>query len=510
MFSFFKIESLGARIIAINLIGLIFLGIGFILVDKSEDNLIEARKEALILQANLIAFSFTLSADPQNQETNNIDNLFLTKNWTSTKIARTQIFSDELSKIFDSKDFQKETDVNEEESKFFFSNFIKQIEEFFNREAPLLPEIGYSINDLEDAIQGKTKANEYKLKNGGITVHVSIPLQRNNLKKEVLLLSTQEGDIGRILQEERQRYLRAFFIALSISLFLSISLSSTIARPLNRLAKATEGISDAGIGEIPAMEDRKDEIGVLAKSVKRMTRALQDRVKSVEAFAADVAHELKNPLTSLQSAMETLQISNEENEKKQLIKIAFKDLKRLDRLISDISSSSRLEVELAKGEYEIIDIRDVLESVMEVTRTNITKKINIEINLKLPKNKIEVLGIGDRIAQVFYNLVDNAISFSKEGASIDISALTTENEAIIEIKDQGPGIPKENLGRIFERFYTYRPEEKNFGNNSGLGLSICKQIIKSLNGTIIATNGLDGGAIFTIMLPLRKNRKERK
>jgi two-component system sensor histidine kinase ChvG len=241
-----------------------------------------------------------------------------------------------------------------------------------------------------------------------------------------------------------------------------------------------------------------------------MTRALQDRVKSVEAFAADVAHELKNPLTSLQSAMETLQISNEENEKKQLIKIAFKDLKRLDRLISDISSSSRLEVELAKGEYEIIDIRDVLESVMEVTRTNITKKINIEINLKLPKNKIEVLGIGDRIAQVFYNLVDNAISFSKEGASIDISALTTENEAIIEIKDQGPGIPKENLGRIFERFYTYRPEEKNFGNNSGLGLSICKQIIKSLNGTIIATNGLDGGAIFTIMLPLKKNRKERK
>ena len=118
-------------------------------------------------------------------------------------------------------------------------------------------------------------------------------------------------------------------------------------------------------------------------------------------------------------------------QKKQLIKIAFKDLKRLDRLISDISSSSRLEVELAKGEYEIIDIRDVLESVMEVTRTNITKKINIEINLKLPKNKIEVLGIGDRIAQVFYNLVDNAISFSKEGASIDISALTTENEAII-------------------------------------------------------------------------------
>jgi two-component system sensor histidine kinase ChvG len=507
MFSFLKIESLGARIIAINLIGLILLAIGFILVDKSENNLIEARKEALILQANLIAFSFTLDSSVTNQEINNIDNLFLTKKWTSTKIARTQIFNDNLIKIFDSKNYQKEKNQDQDSSNYFFSDIIKIIKELFGRDAPLLPDLGYSLSDLKDAILGKTKATEYKLKNGGITVHVSIPLQRNNLKKEVLLLSTQEGDIGRIIREERQRYLRAFLVALSISLFLSVSLSSTIARPLNRLAKAAEGVSNAGIGEIPIMENRKDEIGVLANSVKRMTIALQDRVKSVEAFAADVAHELKNPLTSLQSAIETLQLSKEEEERKQLIKIAIKDLKRLDRLISDISSSSRLEVELARGEFEVIDIRDVLQSVMEVTRTNITKKIDIKINLKLPKNKIEVLGIGDRIAQVFYNLIDNAISFSKAGYNIDINASTTKSDAIIEIRDEGPGIPKENLGRIFERFYTYRPEEKIFGNNSGLGLSICKQIIKSLNGTIIATNRLGGGAVFTIILPLNKERK---
>ena len=507
MFSFLKIESLGARIIAINLIGLILLAIGFILVDKSENNLIEARKEALILQANLIAFSFTLDSSVTNQEINNIDNLFLTKKWTSTKIARTQIFNDNLIKIFDSKDYQKEKNQDQDSSNYFFSDIIKIIKELFGRDAPLLPDLGYSLSDLKDAILGKTKATEYKLKNGGITVHVSIPLQRNNLKKEVLLLSTQEGDIGRIIREERQRYLRAFLVALSISLFLSVSLSSTIARPLNRLAKAAEGVSNAGIGEIPIMENRKDEIGVLANSVKRMTIALQDRVKSVEAFAADVAHELKNPLTSLQSAIETLQLSKEEEERKQLIKIAIKDLKRLDRLISDISSSSRLEVELARGEFEVIDIRDVLQSVMEVTRTNITKKIDININLKLPKNKIEVLGIGDRIAQVFYNLIDNAISFSKTGYNIDINASTTKSDAVIEIRDEGPGIPKENLGRIFERFYTYRPEEKIFGNNSGLGLSICKQIIKSLNGTIIATNRMGGGAVFTIILPLNKGRK---
>ena len=137
------------------------------------------------------------------------------------------------------------------------------------------------------------------------------------------------------------------------------------------------------------------------------------------------------------------------------------------------------------------------------SQTNISKKLEINVRLNIPKDEIKVLGIGDRIAQVFYNLVDNALSFSKPGSSIEINAWTTKNEAIIEVKDQGPGIPKENLGRIFERFYTYRPEEKSFGNNSGLGLSICKQIIKSLNGTIIATNRAEGGATFTIMLPLK-------
>ena len=502
MLNILKIESLGARIIAINLIGLIFLGTGFLFVDKSQNNLIEARKEALILQANLIAFSFTLNAQSVNQDLNNIDNLFLTENWTSTKIARTQIFNESLQEIFDSRDFEEE-EVKGGDKKNPLLSIARTLGAIFDRDAPILPKEGYSIEDIKKSFAGTTTASEYKLENGGITVHVSIPLRRNNLKKEVLLLSTNEGDIGRIIKEERQRFFRAFLIALSVSLFLSVSLSGTIARPLNRLAKAAEGVSDAGVGEIPSMDNRKDEIGGLAKSVRRMTGALQERVKSVEAFAADVAHELKNPLTSLQSAIETLQISNVEEERKQLTKIAFKDLKRLDRLISDIASSSRLEVELAKGEFEEIDIRDVLESVVEVTKTNISKKLEINVRLNIPKDEIKVLGIGDRIAQVFYNLVDNALSFSKPGSSIEINAWTTKNEAIIEVKDQGPGIPKENLGRIFERFYTFRPEEKSFGNNSGLGLSICKQIIKSLNGTIIATNRAEGGATFTIMLPLK-------
>ena len=293
MLNILKIESLGARIIAINLIGLIFLGTGFLFVDKSQNNLIEARKEALILQANLIAFSFTLNAQSVNQDLNNIDNLFLTENWTSTKIARTQIFNENLQEIFDSRDFEDE-EVEESDKKNPLLSFARTFGAIFDRDAPILPKEGYSIDDIKKSFTGVTTASEYKLENGGITVHVSIPLRRNNLKKEVLLLSTNEGDIGRIIKEERQRFFRAFLIALSVSLFLSVSLSGTIARPLNRLAKAAEGVSDAGVGEIPSMDNRKDEIGGLAKSVRRMTGALQERVKSVEAFAADVAHELKN------------------------------------------------------------------------------------------------------------------------------------------------------------------------------------------------------------------------
>ena len=227
MFNFLKIKSLGARIIAINLIGLIFLGTGFLFVDKSQNNLIEARKEALILQANLIAFSFTLNTQSINQEVNNIDNLFLTQNWTSTKIARTQIFNENLQEIFDSRDFEEEV-LNENNRVGFFSDLIKNFQALFDRDAPIIPKEGYSIDDIKKSFSGSTTAREYKLENGGITVHVSIPLERNNLKKEVLLLSTNEGDIGRIIIEERQRFLRAFLIALSVSLFLSISLHYTI------------------------------------------------------------------------------------------------------------------------------------------------------------------------------------------------------------------------------------------------------------------------------------------
>ena len=505
MFNFLKPSSLATRIIVINSLGLILLAFGFIYVDKSEDNLIEARKEALLVQANLFAFSFYLDPEISISFRENINKFVLKRQENVIVKTRTRIFDNQKENYYDTQDFEepnKSLDNNEENKISLFDKILDIMENYFDRNAPLLPKEGYSFEDLENALSGKITAKEYKLANGGITVHVTVPVINNSKIVSALLLTTEEEDIGQILQEGREGLVRVFIIALSVSLFLSAVLTSNIARPLNRLSKAAEGVSNAGVGETPIMDSRRDEIGALSRSIRRMTKALQDRVSAVEAFAADVAHEVKNPLTSLQSAIETLNISNNEDERKQLINIAFKDLRRLDRLISDISSSSRLEIELAKGEFKIIDLRDILHSIIEVAESALSKKLGVTINYKISEDEIRIEGIPDRIAQVFHNLVDNALSFSNKGSHIEISLWSGKRGAIIEVKDNGPGIPKESLNKVFERFYTYRPHDKNFGNNSGLGLSICKQIVKAHGGSIVAANRENGGAIFTVVFPL--------
>ena len=501
MLNLLKPRSLGARILAINFIGLLLLALGFIYVDKSEDNLIKARIEALLVQANLFAFSFDLDPGIRENFRENLNKFILKRQDVDKFITtRTRIFDKNQTIIFDTSDFdnRRQNDNN----KAYFDKVFEVIENYFGRNAQVLPSEGFSSLDIDQALNGNTVAKEYKLSNGGIIVHVTVPVYNNNEIVNALLLTTEEGDIGLILQEGRRGFIRVFIITIFVTLFLSASLSTTIARPLTRLSKAAERVTDAGIGDTPIMDNRRDEIGTLSRSIRRMTVALQDRVSAVEAFTADVAHEVKNPLTSLQSAIETLNTSENEDEKKSLILIAFKDLKRLDRLISDISSSSRLEVELAKGEFIKIDVRDILKSVIEVTESTIIKKYGVNIEHEITKENIIINGIADKIAQVFHNLIDNALSFSEKGDAINIHLWKAKNAAIIEIKDNGPGIPKESLIKVFDRFYTYRPNDKSFGNNSGLGLSICKQIIKTHGGSIVAGNKENGGAIFTVTLPL--------
>jgi len=310
---------------------------------------------------------------------------------------------------------------------------------------------------------------------------------------------------------------------LLITVLLSIYLSGAIARPLKRLARAAERIrSGHSAGEdIPDLSYRHDEIGELSVVLKDMTQALWQRMDGIERFAADVAHELKNPLTSLKSAVETAAIVKKKEDREKLMNIIKHDAERLDRLITDISHASRLDTELSRETYTPVSINKILHNILDIYQNPLERqkpitggplsvvlpKEQINIILDIPKEvgEIMVIGIEMRLSQVFQNLLNNALSFSGKNTSIKIQAAQRLNAAVITVEDEGPGIPESKLDTIFERFYSERPDYEDYGRHSGLGLSICKQIIDAHDGRIFAENrkDLSGtilGAKFTVIL----------
>jgi two-component system sensor histidine kinase ChvG len=289
-------------------------------------------------------------------------------------------------------------------------------------------------------------------------------------------------------------------------------LAGLIGHPLRKLARAAERIR-ASKGQdvtIPDMSHRRDEIGELSMALRDMTQALHDRMESIESFAADVSHELKNPLTSLRSAVETVSIVKSEEDRKKLLDIILHDVQRLDRLITDISKASRLDVELARDEMEEVDVRQLLENIVSghktpMERTGDHTDVHFPIKLDIPRNKdLVTMGNYGRLTQVFENLISNALSFSPEDGVVTIRAIPSKDQIIIEVEDEGPGIPESKLEDIFERFYSERPKTEEYGKHSGLGLSITKQIISAHGGDIYAENVKAGnqvtGACFTVIL----------
>jgi len=346
-----------------------------------------------------------------------------------------------------------------------------------------------------------------------LIVSVAVPVQRYRAILGSLLLSTESGDIDDIVQSERMAILRVFAVASAVTVLLSVLLASTIAGPVRRLANAAERVR-RGVrhrrAEIPDFGNRKDEIGHLARVLSDMTNALYKRMEAVESFAADVSHELKNPLTSLRSAVETLPIAKTDEQRARLFGVIKHDVKRLDRLITDISDASRLDAELAREATEPVDIAKLLETVVSIAReTRVSNKRKIQLTLeprRWGKDAFFVLGHDSRLGQVFNNLIDNALSFSPPEASVRIRAWRDPNSISVTVDDDGPGIRAENIENIFERFYTDRPEADEFGQNSGLGLAITRQIVEAHRGTIHAENRkrADGGvegARFTVILP---------
>jgi two-component system sensor histidine kinase ChvG len=319
-----------------------------------------------------------------------------------------------------------------------------------------------------------------------------------------LLLSTQGGDIDRVITSARLAQLRFFLVLAVVMLVLSLSLANTIAEPVRRLADAAERVR-RGIRsrqQIPDFTARSDEIGHLSRALREMTRALYSRLDAIESFAADVAHELKNPLTSLRSALETLPRVNSGHSRDRLIAVMQHDVRRLDRLISDISDASRLDAELTRGEAGPVDVAALLRAVVSMAQDSPRSGARIELSIPARRGKNAsadyfILGHDSRLAQVVTNLIDNACSFSEPGGVVRVALERTSrkepdakhvsNHVVITVDDDGPGVPPHALERIFERFYTDRPSQ-GFGQNSGLGLSISRQIVEAHGGRVWACN----------------------
>jgi two-component system sensor histidine kinase ChvG len=343
---------------------------------------------------------------------------------------------------------------------------------------------------------------------GGLVLGVAVPIQQYKQVLGAVMLSTGSGAIEEEVRTVRLELLRIFSVALLVTVLLSFYLAGTIVRPIRRLAGAAERARGRHARvEIPDFTRRGDEIGDLSGSLREMTDALWYRMSAIESFAADVAHEIKNPLSSLRSAVETAVRIEDLANQRRLMAIILDDVERLDRLITDISDASRLDAELGRLEVEPIDIAAMLEALADLhesTRTADAPHVVLEITDR--SRQLIVPGIETRLSQVFRNLIANAVSFSPPLGEIRLSARYDGRAVLIAVEDQGPGIPNDKLTAIFDRFYSERPLGEKFGTHSGLGLSISKQIVEAHRGMIWAENrkdasGASTGARFCIRLP---------
>ena len=372
---------------------------------------------------------------------------------------------------------------------------------------------GSIYSEVTRALTGLPSSMERVNDRGELIVSVAVPIQRYRAVLGTLMLSTRGGDIDAIVRAERLAIVQVFLVALGVTILLSVVLAGTIAEPVRRLAESAEIVRRGKTrrAQIPDFTTRRDEIGELSGALGDMTNALYSRMDAIESFAADVSHELKNPLTSLRSAIETFAMAKDETAKARLMEIIQDDVKRIDRLISDISNASRLDAELSREEMEDVNMATLLETVCDLfTQTGASgaATVALEIEPGMPgRDGMVVKGFDMRLGQVMRNLIDNALSFSPQGGTVRVSARREPDRIVIKVEDEGPGISPDNFERIFDRFHTDRPD--SFGEHSGLGLAISKQIVEAHRGVIRAENrdayGTVLGARFVVELPVSDN-----
>ena len=515
-----RYSALTRRIVLVNTAVLLILIAGVIAVQSSRVGLIDERLTGIETQAQIVASTLAeYATDPDTLTLNLKQAEPLLRQLIAPTKLRGRLYLTDGSLAIDTRDLLERNLVQRVELPpiGFWSQTREVLGRLYDGVTGIRPfakldpyfeagNDGRVYREVNIALTGEAGSAQRVNDQNKLVLSVAAPVQRFKAIYGVLMVSTEGGDIDEVLREERTTLLEVFVVAIAVMLASSLLLSRFIARPVLALADAADRVRSgrAGRDTIPSMEERGDEIGDLAASFSAMTRALYDRIDAIERFAADVAHELKNPLTSLRSAVEMLARAQDAEARERLMAIVRNDVKRIDRLITDISDASRLDAELSRESSAPVDPTHLLETIVEVYRfTEISKGIHVVLDLDLPKDAI-VLGRDERLGQVVRNLIDNAVSFSPDGGTVTVTARAENGFARVAVEDDGPGIPPENVETIFDRFYTERPHEHGFGKNSGLGLSIARQIVVSTGGRIWAENRAGGGARFVVLLPLAR------
>ena len=531
------VSPLLRRILLVNALPLALLVVAVLYLDQYQNGLLEAQVLALREQARVFAGalgeSATQTADPDNPKLMPLSAVSLLRRLTEpTPDAQAKLYAPDGSLLADSRRREGPNGVVTTEPlppPLDHGPVMAAIGWLYDSALALLPhknpvtpvDTGPSAGgpdwqpDVKEELRLNSAGNSNeaapyirRTTDNRLLVTVAVPVERDKHTVGIISLTREAREVDESLFTVRMSILALFGMALLLTVLLSWYLSLTIARPILRLAEAAADMREGRgrSGSVPeTLLRRKDEVGALASALSDSAQALWARMDATERFAADVAHEIKNPLSSIRSAIETLVRIEDLGRQRQLLTIIGQDVVRLDRLISDVSDASRLDAEMSRVSAEPIDVVPILKTLQELdeaTRDDDDPRLEVDA-----PDSVKVLAVEGRLVQVLRNLIGNARSFSPPRGRIGVRIREVNGMGEMWIDDQGPGIPEANLEHIFDRFYSERPKGESFGQHSGLGLSISRQIVDALQGQISAENQRDEngkvlGARFIVRLPL--------
>lgn len=489
--------SLTARILAVNVLALLLLAGGFFYLDSYRSRLIDSRTQQQAREAALIAEA--LAAIPAAER-----GALLVRLGRDTG-ARIRVYGRDGTKVADTRGLGLANfTLRDPDLQGWRKDFARFLDAAIDTVVGAIRDPLYRERDrsgwpdVRTALNGRPSQTVWRAPDRTPVITAAAPLTTG----EVVMTAVNARNITTTVRNERLRLAIVLGVATLISVLLSLFLARTIVRPIRRLARAAVRVRLGRAREVvvPRLPSRADELGMLARAISDMAAALRERIDATEAFAADVTHELKNPLASLRSAVDGLGNVKDPALRERLLGIVRDDVRRLDRLITDISDASRLDAQLSRAQFEPVDVGGLLDGLLAQRRERGLDR-GVVLSLKRPKGKLLIAGEGARLERVFENLVDNAVSFSPDGGTVALTAAARDGWLTVTVDDQGPGVPEDAREAIFRRFHSVRPETEAFGQHSGLGLAIARTIVEAHHGTI-AVEPRDAGARFLVRLPL--------